>query len=481
MLAAIIAFKLAQPYESTLAWPGLSRDDPRTLFTYGTKWGAVNRIAFGALICGSFSVALSLGRRSVPRVAFAGVLGAAIGGLFNFVTDSSADLIGLAASSQSVEFGSLLAMLSWCILVPIGIAFAITLALGLTAERVKRAMFAVKWAAVASFCVQMIGGMAASVDAPSESAMQAQVPVWRLVEIAVGIAFGITVLIADEWVRAATIRLMHGKNEYRDWSIDNVVTRIGSAEGCEIPLFGFQGIEPVHLVVVRQGNQFIIEAKDSTLLNGQPVTQATLNSGDTISVGNAQLVFTLGASAYRLTRPQGYFQPVQQIYPAQTPYPTYSVQPAQPIQSGYPTYPNQPGQVAPSGYPTYPNQPAQPSYPAYISQPVQPVPQAQPVQPLYVSSRLPSKILMDAYGQQVPLPPGRYGVGRENTNAFCLYNDPYISPHHAEFVATDVGLEVVDLGCATGTRVNGLRITGQAQLKLGDVIEFGSSRFTYCQ
>lgn len=423
ILAALLAFRMAAPFEGTLTRPELAADDPRSLFTYGTMWGEVNRIAFGALICGPFCVVLSLGRRSTLRVVLAGALGALLGGVVNFVTDSSADLLGLALSGRSGSFGSLMAMLAWCVLVPLGIAFSITVALGITQERLRRALFATRIAAIASFCVQIIGGVLASPDPSAENLLQSQIPVWRMVEVAVGVGLGLTILIADELIRAGTIRLMHGRNEFRDWSLDHPVNRIGSAEGCEIPIFGYQGVEPVHAVIVHQRDHFVLDAKATTLLNGQPVTQAPIQTGDKITVGKAELIFSVRGG---LSRPQ---------------------------QASFQSMP-------------------QPHFPGPT--PVSP-------QNLYVAPGIQPRVLVDAYGQHVSLPPGRYGVGRENTNAFCLYNDPLVAPHHADIVSSATGLEVIDLGSPTGTVINGQRLSGQAHLNLGDIVEFGASRFTYAR
>src|ERR1019366_8562538 len=93
VVAAVLAFRIAASFEGTLTRPWLGEDDPRALFTWGTTWGEANRIAFGALLCGPFAVVLALGRRSVLHVVIAGVIGAILGAIINFATDSGADLI----------------------------------------------------------------------------------------------------------------------------------------------------------------------------------------------------------------------------------------------------------------------------------------------------------------------------------------------------------------------------------------------------
>ncbi len=402
--AALMAFRLAAPYESSLHRPNLGSEDPRALFTYGTQWGAVNRIAFGALLCGPFAVVLSLGRRSLLRTCLAGLIGAVLGGAVNYATDSGADIIGLLCAGRGASFGSLIAMLAWCLLVPFGIGFTLLVAQGMTRQRISRAMFSLKFTSAASLVVQIVGGMMAAQDGSGEVNLISQIPVWRLVESAVGLAFGLTILAADEWIRAATIQLIHGRNEYVDWSLDNAVTRIGSAEGSEIYIRGYRGVEALHAVITRFGDQFVLEAKGIALVNGVPISRVPLQSQDVIAIGDAKLVFRLGrqTSAYR--------QPVRQVS----------------------------SQVYPQ-----------------------------------------AKMLEDAFGHQIPLVPGRYGVGRDSNNAICLYNDPSVGASHAELIATPTDLIVSDLPGTTGTKVRGRRILGPTTLTIGDVVEFGETRFTY--
>jgi len=406
-LAAILAFRLAVPYEGTLDHVGMAAEDPQALFTYGTKWGEVNRIAFGALICGPFSVILTLGRRTWWRIVFAGIFGAALGGLVNYGTDSSADIIGIAISTQRAGAGEIIAMLAWCLMVPIGIAFSITVAIGVTRQRIVRGWYAARNAMIASFIVQIAGGMLAGAGADPEAGhvLRTQLPVWRMVEIAVGVVLGITVLMADEYVRAGTIRLIFGRNEYRDWSLDHIVNRIGSAEGCEIPVRGFHGVEPVHAAVVRHQDSFYLEGMGPTMLNGQLVAQSPLNPGDIITVGDARLEFSSRSVAAH------YLVPEQVV---------------------------QPGPIMPPG-----------------------------------------GVLTDAFGKEVHLPIGRYGVGRDADNSICLANDSSVSRHHAEVLVSDTGLDVVDLGSTNGTKINGIKVSAQTHLRPGDVVEFGSVRFTY--
>jgi hypothetical protein len=409
-IAAILAFKIASPWEATLD-RGLDLTDPRALYTFGTTWGAVNRIAFGALICGPFCFTLTFGRRSSGRVILGTALATVIGAGVNFVTDSLADIIGIALSSRMQMAGSMMAMLAWCVMVPAGIAFTLTVSTGITPQRITRAIFATKIAAMASLGVQVFGSVLGGVGSGGGEGelLRSQIPLWRMVEIAVGIALGLTIAIADERIRLGSIRLIHGTNEFRDWSLDHATNRVGSAEVSEIPLFGFRNVEPLHALIVRQGPYFFLDPRAPVTVNGHPIAAAVaLNPGDRIAIGDAQLVF--------------YTRDLMMT-----------------------------------------------------SQYMGPAPVASPIH----FAAGPARLLFESTGQELRLPPGRYGVGREAGNAVCLANDSRISRRHAELLVSDTGLTLIDLGSKNGTLLNGARMAGQVALVPGDVMEFGSAKFTY--
>ena len=304
VIAALAAFLLAAPFENTLIRPNGAESDPTALFTYGTAWGAVNRIAFGAILCGLFALVLTLGRRSLPRAVLAAVLGIVAGGAINFATDSGADVLGILISSESAQLGSLIAMVAWCLVVPIGIALAVTVSIGYTRERMRRAIYAARLAAIVSFAIQIVGGVMSAPDLRSPNVMLSQVPVWRMVEIGVGLTLGLAMLIADETIRVATVRRVHGRNEFQDWSIDHPITRIGAAEGCEIPIFGTTGIAPIHAEIVRQNGQFLLVAHASTQLNGLAIQQHLLSSGDHITIGSVEFIFKASTRQPSAATPQ---------------------------------------------------------------------------------------------------------------------------------------------------------------------------------
>ena len=81
-------------------------------------------------------------------------------------------------------------------------------------------------------------------------------------------------------------------------------------------------------------------------------------------------------------------------------------------------------------------------------------------------------------GQRMPLRHG-FLVGSARGCDFLVPGDPRIAPHHAIFVADGAGgFAVVDRGSATGTFVNGVRIT-EARLQHGNLIRVGGSDLRY--
>jgi hypothetical protein len=80
-----------------------------------------------------------------------------------------------------------------------------------------------------------------------------------------------------------------------------------------------------------------------------------------------------------------------------------------------------------------------------------------------------------AAGTEVPLD-GDFVVGRGETGAGNLSEDPEISRRHARFSRSDEGqFTVEDLGSTNGTYVNGRRVSGPTVLAPGDEIKLGTT------
>lgn len=75
-------------------------------------------------------------------------------------------------------------------------------------------------------------------------------------------------------------------------------------------------------------------------------------------------------------------------------------------------------------------------------------------------------------GREHPLRAGMT-IGRANCD--IELPDPDVSRRHAVIRQVDEGIAIEDLGSTNGTFVNGERISGIAELKVGDTLRFGNT------
>ncbi|MBS1702045.1 MAG: FHA domain-containing protein [Armatimonadetes bacterium] len=466
-VAAFLSFFFAHPYEKTLIRPWLKPSDPEYHFTFGTLWTNVQHATFGAILCGSFCFILEIGRRTPRRVLFSTILGTVLGAILNSCADSGSDYIGILAMRASGPSGQFLGEMAWFVLVPASMSLTIALAVGPTRQRMARAIFSTIVAAIFTFIGRAVADVIAaarmmtSLDvtklAQGDSYMLASISIWMTEAVVVGVALGLTVLIADVTSRRASLRLVHGRNEFRDWSLDYQANRIGSGE-VEIPIRGYKGVEPVHACIFRQGNQFILDCQHFPgLLNGQPVTQAPLGPGDTIQIGEATLVFHSG----------GAVRPARQMMPQ---YPQGYQPPGYP-QPGIP----QPGMPAGAFPQQGPPQPVAPGPDPMMQS--QPVPAAS-LTAVVAPEPIVAYALADLSGKPYPLSPGVNTVGRDAGNTVFLPSNTTVSRRHATVTVENDQVVVADSGSANGTRVNRLPMTAPTALNPGDEVAFGSAVFT---
>lgn len=440
-LSAVISFFVAAPFVKSLHRPWLKPEDPVAHFTIGTTWTYVQHAVFGLLLAGSFCFLLEVGRRTPKQLLKATLIGMVLGAITNSIADSAADMVGIAAMRALGSAGQFAGELAWITFVPASLAFTIAISIGLTKQRVYRAIFATFVAAI--FCavgrvigsvigaVIMMAKMAGSksdlmsMATNQSSIMEHSIPAWMTVAIFAGISLGLTMAISDRVSRKASLRLVYGRNEYRDWSLDHAANRIGSGE-VEIPVRGFAGVQPVHSCIFRQGNLFIFDSQHApATVNGYPAAQAPLNNGDTIQVGDAVLVFSLGNA-----------------------------------KRSAPTY-------------TFPN-----GLPMQVPMPAAAMPVA-PVTDIPVSVILLECLFVDSFGRQFPLQGGINTVGREQGNQVCIANESTVSRSHAQVLVEAGGVTLTDLGSANGTRVNGVGVTSPIQLKTGDAVAFGKATMSF--
>lgn len=82
------------------------------------------------------------------------------------------------------------------------------------------------------------------------------------------------------------------------------------------------------------------------------------------------------------------------------------------------------------------------------------------------------KIREGKQGQEWVLDQPRLNIGRDPSNDLVL-DDPALSGFHATIFFEDDRIELVDLGSANGTLINGNPLTGRSRLKAWDIIRLG--------
>ena len=79
-------------------------------------------------------------------------------------------------------------------------------------------------------------------------------------------------------------------------------------------------------------------------------------------------------------------------------------------------------------------------------------------------------------GSSIPLPTGKFLVGREE-DCHLRPNSDLVSRHHCVFILDDYGLRLRDLGSTNGSFVNGERLQGSVILNTGDQVTIGKLEF----
>lgn len=87
--------------------------------------------------------------------------------------------------------------------------------------------------------------------------------------------------------------------------------------------------------------------------------------------------------------------------------------------------------------------------------------------------------LVSESGMRTELAEGETTVGREDGLGLSLAGESTVSRRHASLMRTGKSTVLKDLGSTNGTFVNGTRLQGEATLKPGDQVQFGSVRFRY--
>jgi Inner membrane component of T3SS, cytoplasmic domain len=108
----------------------------------------------------------------------------------------------------------------------------------------------------------------------------------------------------------ASVKVMRGWQEGREYALDKPNNRLGRDEHADIALFRDMRVEKQHAVIQRDGNRFFLVNTDApadyTRVNGATVsTRHELHDGDRIELGRVVLRFQMRSAQEKMTRRQG--------------------------------------------------------------------------------------------------------------------------------------------------------------------------------
>jgi len=110
-----------------------------------------------------------------------------------------------------------------------------------------------------------------------------------------GLCIGLMVALAQVFLKEAWVLVEAGRRAGRQMMLTKDETTIGRAEGCDLGLFGEQGIERLHARILLRNNRYYLDDAQTpggTFVNEARVERPTpLANGDAIRVGSCQLRF----------------------------------------------------------------------------------------------------------------------------------------------------------------------------------------------
>src|SRR5579875_3677854 len=328
---------------------------------------------------------------------------------------------------------------------------------------------------IGGFVFDLVAVTAAPLEAPLKSgACYEAGGLSRIIGFtAIATCTGLLVGIVEELLKEAWVRVLVGRNEGRDFSLDKPINILGRDERCDIPLYGDPSVGIQHAAICKEDNRHVLVdagTPPGTLVNGQPVPpggKVVLRDGDMIQIGMHRILFRERATASKV-RPIG----------VETPR-SAAGNPLSPMPSHLCPYCGAPKDAAGNCRCT-----VAPSTPMPVSDPLGGIAYggstgvAAPMAGVGTAVGRLVGIEGPLVGQIIPLEKPNITIGREADRDIVISNDPTVSRTHAELSYMNGVWMVRDNNSSNGTFVNGVRISSQV-LHPGDTVQFGSSRFRF--
>ena len=125
--------------------------------------------------------------------------------------------------------------------------------------------------------------------------------------VILGACIGALAALVEEVFKPASLKVLQGWQEGREYPIVKPNSTLGRDEGEDILLLRDRNIEKHHALLQRRGNRFFVVKKDAApeqlLVNGAPVFQSQeVHDGDRVQLGATVLKFALRAAGGRRGR-----------------------------------------------------------------------------------------------------------------------------------------------------------------------------------
>lgn len=232
---------------------------------------------------------------------FGGALGIFVGDWVNYV------LIGWIGASRDKPFlhllGAMLARgLGWMFLgVTVGFSE------GIAARSLGKFSYGTLGGAIGGF----LGGMLFGLALEKANASGGHASLWGAVGLIIlGACIGSLSALVQSVFQPASIKVMRGWQEGREYPLDKIDNLLGRDEHSDIALFRDMKVEKKHAIIQREGQRYLLLNNDApsewTRVNDRPVLQCCdLQDGDRIQLGNVILRFQLRAAAERRRKGRG--------------------------------------------------------------------------------------------------------------------------------------------------------------------------------
>ncbi len=328
--------------------------------------------------------------------------------------------------------------------------------------------------------------MASSLTAPAQTALSSRAidvggPGRAIGFTAIGAFTGLFMGLAQVLLKSAWVRLLAGRNEGRDISLDKSTSILGRDERCDVPLFGDMQVAVQHAAIQLKGSRrYLLDAGTplGTLLNGQNLPargEALLQDGDMIQIGSHRILFREKVSETASSRRSAeQLRSVSQAAPVQMPSHLCPY-----CGSAKDAYGNCQCTIAVQGVSS-----AQiPGGATSMYAPSAPVSAGGTLSSPAMGYQMQTQGRLtvqngDKAGQVFLLQKENTTLGREASCDIVLANDPSVSRLHAYIAGGAAGFVLQDNQSANGTWVNGQRVSTW-QLTAGDNIQMGQTMLLF--